>query len=250
MTKALRRQLIALSVSMMTLTGVSQAAEITYPKGVVELFTSQGCSSCPAADKVMGKFAKEDDILGLSWHVDYWDYLGWKDIFASRSNTERQYAYAHALGERQVYTPQAIINGRTHEVGSKEGRVRSLIKSFKDTNDGLTVPVNVRVEAENVKVEVEKGSPSKNVTLWMIFFDEANNVEILRGENTGRTINYHNVVKGIQAVGMVSADGLKIEYPLAEMRKHGFDGCALILQASDGKGNPGPILGATVISDI
>ncbi len=102
------------------------SAEIRHPKAVVEMFTSQGCHSCPPADRIMAKFAREDQILALSWHVDYWDYLGWKDTFASKSNTKRQYAYARSLEEQQVYTPPSRCQwtdpcGRLKRSGNTQG---------------------------------------------------------------------------------------------------------------------------------
>ena len=242
--------LIALGASIGLSAQGTAAVEISTPKGVVELFTSQGCYSCPPADKIIGKFSKSNEILGLGWHVDYWDYLGWKDIFASKSNTERQYRYARALRERQVYTPQAIINGRIHAVGSQEGKIRSAVSSFENTDEGLTVPLNVVMKGDNLAIDVGHSSLSKKSTLWLVYFNKAQKVNIERGENRGKVLTYHNVVHDIQMLGMVKAAGLSIELPVAEMKRQGFDSCALILQTNDKEGNPGPIVGASVITDL
>ena len=100
------------------------APALATTKAVIELFTSQGCSSCPPADALLGEYAKRDDVLALSFPVDYWDYLGWKDTLASHENTERQRAYAAARGDRQVYTPQVVVNGVEHMVGSTRAQDR------------------------------------------------------------------------------------------------------------------------------
>ena len=228
----------------------SNAAKITKPTGVVELFTSQGCYSCPPADKLVGEFAKGTDVLALSWHVDYWDYLGWKDIFASPENTQRQYSYAKALRERQVYTPQAVINGRSHAVGSDKGQIVKALKGFAASNRGMNVPIDAVMTGDDLKISVANSTVANDATLYMVFFNKEHEVKIKRGENGGKTLSYHNVVHDSQALGMVKASGLEMVFPLAEMKRRGFDGCALILQKNDAAGNPSAIIGATVISDF
>lgn len=229
---------------------VAHAVTIEKPKGVVELFTSQGCYSCPPADKLIGKFAKSNEILGLSLHVDYWDYLGWKDTFASADNTQRQYSYARALRERQVYTPQAVINGRVHAVGSHEGKIVTHVDAFNTAKQGLTVPIDVSMTDESLNIKVEKNALVENATLYMVFFNKVETVKIDRGENGGKTLNYHNVVHRMQPMGLVKKTGFDMDYPVVELVNSGFDGCALILQKHDASGNPGAILGAVVLSDL
>lgn len=227
-----------------------QAVEIKHPKAVVELFTSQGCSSCPPADKIMGKFTKDDDILGLSWHVDYWDYLGWKDSFASAANTERQYRYGQALKQRSVYTPQAIINGRAHVVGAYEGKIRDKIAFFEQDGRGMTIPINTVFSDDRLKISVPDTDVSRKATLWLVYFNKQETVSIEEGENAGKEIVYHNVVHDTQAIGMVQTGGLKIEFPVSEMERHDYESCVFILQIVDAAGNPGPIIGATVLSGL
>ncbi len=226
------------------------AAEITYPKAVVELFTSQGCYSCPPADKIIGEYSKGSEVLGLSWHVDYWDYLGWKDVFGSKSNTQRQYGYARALKERQVYTPQAVINGRTHTVGSNKGKIKTAMGILNSSKRGMIVPIKATMTDTSIKINIENSLDAADATLYMVFFNKEHKVKIKRGENGGKTLSYHNVVHASQALGMVKANGLEMEFPIAEMKRHGYDGCALILQKSDSAGNPAAIVGATVITDL
>lgn len=231
---------------------LSQAAaiEIKQPKGVVELFTSQGCSSCPAADRALSELNAEGQILGLSLHVDYWDRLGWKDTFASPAFTKRQWAYARALGERQVYTPQAIINGKTHLVGSRKEQIKAMIAEYHDTSQGLTVPVNVTRRNGALEISVSPGDNAKNATLYVYYFTPGKSVDIKRGENTGKTIEYSNVVGKVDMIGMIGDSELATTFSINELKRKGYPGCALILQAATPEGDPGRILGATVITDL
>ena len=178
------------------------------------------------------------------------DYLGWKDTFASRENTERQYSYARALRERQVYTPQAVINGLVHAVGSNERQIRSYMGQLTSTGNGLHVPIHVKMQQDGLNISIKKGSVSGNATLHMLFFKRSNRVKIDRGENGGKTLNYHNVVHRSQPLGLVKGDGFDMNYPVVEMAKSGFDSCAFILQRYDANGNPGAIIGAVSISDF
>ncbi len=198
----------------------------------------------------MGEFAKGAELLALSWHVDYWDYLGWKDIFASQANTKRQYDYARALKERQVYTPQAVINGRVHAVGSNKDDIEGNLLKFATSNRGMIVPIDAKTTSESIKINIANSLEAADATLYMVFFNKEQRVEIIRGEDGGKTLSYHNVVHDIQALGMVKANGLEMEFPVAEMKRQGFDGCALILQKTDTAGNPSAIIGATIITDL
>ena len=227
-----------------------RAAEIFQPSGVVELFTSQGCSSCPPADKLLGQLAKENDTLALAWHVDYWDYLGWKDSFGSKSNTQRQRRYATTLGETQIYTPQAIINGRTHVVGSREHQVRAALKRFKGTKQGLTVPISATFSDDIMTVSVANTPEAADATLWIIYFDNQRVVEIKRGENHGKKLTYSNIVKDVQMVGMIKGSAINTTLPLSEIKRKGTDSCALVLQKNTKYGTPGPIIGAAIIRDL
>ena len=243
------RSILAGAVILLQVPAVN-AIEVKQPMAVVELFTSQGCHSCPVADALIGEFAKDNDILGLSWHVDYWDYLGWKDTFGSKENTQRQHRYARSLQERQVYTPQVIINGRTHTSGARRTEIHNIIKYFDQDDKGMLVPVNVDLSGESLKISVDMNASAKDATLYMVFFSNKEQVKIERGENGGKTIDYHHVVREIQPLGMVKTDGLQMDYPLVEMKRSGADSCALILQKTNRAGDPAEIIGATLISDL
>ena len=228
----------------------ANAIEITQPKAVVELFTSQGCHSCPPADKVIGEFADTNEILGIGIHVDYWDYLGWKDQFASKGNTQRQYAYAKTLMERQVYTPQAIVNGQAHEVGSRKSRIKNLISDHQQNGKGLTVPIDVSANGDTIAISIGDDARAGDATLYLFSMKRSETVEIANGENGGKTLKYHHILRNIQPLGMVKANGLSLNFPLSELKKDDNDCYALILQKNDKDGNPSLIVGATYLSDI
>ena len=121
---------------------------------VVELFTSQGCSSCPPADRILGELAEDDNVIALAFHVDYWDYLGWKDEFASAAHTKRQRAYAHAKGERTIYTPQIVVGGIDHAVGSRGMKVAKLVQKHSEQR----LPENVELQRNGGTVSVRATS--------------------------------------------------------------------------------------------
>lgn len=226
------------------------AIEFTAPKAVVELFTSQGCSSCPPADAALREFNQGKEILGLAMHVDYWDRLGWKDTFASPDNTERQWRYARALGERQVYTPQAVVNGRAHFVGSRKGRIADAAEQLALAGEGLTVPIKLTADGNVISISVEGVPAAKDATLYAVYYNAEGKVDIKRGENAGRTITYSNIVGKMEMLGMAGAQGIAMHFSVDDIRQKGFTDCALILQTKTADGMPGPIIGASVISDI
>ncbi|RWP76782.1 MAG: DUF1223 domain-containing protein, partial [Mesorhizobium sp.] len=124
--------------------------QIDRPLGVVELFTSQGCSSCPPADTLFSELAAKEDIVALAYHVDYWDYLGWQDTLGRKENTERQYDYMRAFGSRSVYTPQAVINGRVHVNGASRGEVDGALARMAKSGEGMRVAVKVSRTSDRV----------------------------------------------------------------------------------------------------
>ncbi len=248
-TTFISKMLAAASLVMMT-AATASAVTIKKPTAVVELFTSQGCYSCPPADKIVGEFAQKNEVLAISRHVDYWDYLGWKDSFGMKANTERQYAYARALKERQVYTPQAVINGRSHAVGSKKDKILAQISAFENTPQGLTVPVEVAVSNDRVSINVAAHQDAKNATVYIFSMRRKEDVKIPRGENGGKTLTYHNVLQNVQTLGMVKPEGLSAEFPLSELKRNDSDCHAIILQSNDAQGNPGAIVGAIYLTDL
>lgn len=175
------------------------AEEPASPKVLVELYTSQGCSSCPAADSLLGDLAKREDVVALSLHVDYWDYLGWRDTFAQSKHTQRQYDYRESFGARVVYTPQMIIQGTDDVVGSREGDVNSLI----DAALGDVQPASIEVSETGgtVSATLTPGAVAAPSVIWVARYTRAERVAIGRGENRGREITYHNVVRSLERIG-------------------------------------------------
>ncbi|WP_108483257.1 DUF1223 domain-containing protein [Oceaniglobus ichthyenteri] len=191
------RNLIA--AAMMILGGGGFAHAEDQPV-VVELFTSQGCSSCPPADKLLGELAGRDDVIALALHVDYWDYIGWKDKFAKPAFTKRQKFYAKAAGARTIYTPQLIVGGKDHVVGYRPMEVAELIQAHRAAPD----PVMISASREGGTVRVEArvvGTIAGKMVVQLARFSPNETVEIQRGENEGNTYTYHNIVRDWAILG-------------------------------------------------
>lgn len=219
---------------------VSAAAD--RPRAVIELFTSQGCPSCPPADALFGEMAERDDVVALAYHIDYWDYLGWKDGLASPENTSRQQAYAEVFGG-SVYTPQLVIDGSRHVVGSERDKVKAAV-SRAARQGGLSVGVDISSTDSSVLISIDRSEVvTGDANVVLVYFHPVKEVEIERGQNAGRRMNYRNIVTSLQTVGMWHGDAMQIEIPKNEMHKKGGR-CAVLLQRVDERGRPGEILGA------
>lgn len=178
----------------------SLAAADTKPV-VVELFTSQGCSSCPPADAFMQELSQRDDVIALALHVDYWDYIGWKDIFAQPAFTARQKAYAESGGRRSVYTPQMIVGGLDHVIGTHKQDVSALIQQHAAADTGVDMSA-VRDAAGQVIIRAEADAGITGpLVIYLVRYDPHRRVDITRGENQGRTVDYANVVTDWTAMG-------------------------------------------------
>ena len=223
------------------------ASALAGPRAVMELFTSQGCSSCPPADKLLGELAKRDDVLALSLPIDYWDYLGWKDTLASHDFSERQREYAQSRGDGAVYTPQAVINGTEDLVGSDRGKIESALKQATDKGFAVPIALSSSADAVTVKIGAADGSTPNRGTIWLVMYDPSITVPIGRGENSGRTVTYSNVVRKLRPIAMWKGEPMSIDLPRSEMAQAKVDRCAVLLQAEKTGGLPGPILGAASI---
>lgn len=223
-------------------------AESNNPLGVVELFTSQGCNSCPPADALLAELVDAGGYVALAYHVDYWDYLGWKDTLGSARYTKRQYDYAKSLGNRMVYTPQAILNGRSHVNGSSRELVVGGLAQMSSEGKGLDVDIKVSRSDGSIIIETGEGADDRmDAHLVLVYFQRDRSVKIERGENRGKVIRYVNSVTGVQTAGMWHGEKTRFELPESEIAKQG-DGCAVLLQAVGKDGSPGPIIGATLIA--
>lgn len=234
------------AMALAVLIGGGVAAEAGETRAVMELFTSQGCSSCPPADALLAEYAEQSDILALSFNVDYWDMLGWPDTLADHAFTERQRNYAQARGDGQVYTPQVVIDGRTHVVGSNRGAIDAALAT---NADGLPVPVTLSLDGDSLSVDIGTGrSPDlPHATLFLVMYDPTVSVPIERGENSGRTITYTNVVRKFRPVAMWKGAPMSVDLPRSEIAHAKVGNCAVLLQAETETGLPGPILGAATI---
>jgi hypothetical protein len=194
------------------------------PPIVVELFTSQGCSSCPPADVVLGELKSRQDILPLSFHVTYWDRLGWPDTFGLEASTERQRDYADLLAKSGLYTPQMVIGGRIDVVGSQRARVREAIDLLATHREpGLPIAIEESILRLG-------GGPADDATIWLFGVDREHDVWIHRGENRGRVIRYHNVVREVTSLGRWSGDAVELALPLKRLAADGRDGAAVVVQ--------------------
>lgn len=166
---------------------------------LVELFTSQGCSSCPPADENLAGLTGMAGVLPLSLHVDYWDYLGWRDTFAQRKHSERQFAYRDLMGARVVYTPQMIVHGTRDIPGYRPKEVRAAIAAVTDGARGASI--RITDQDGMLKARLAGSNDQNKATIYMATYTGEATVAIARGENAGRNITYHNVVKELMSVG-------------------------------------------------
>jgi hypothetical protein len=220
------------------------------PRAVVELFTSQGCSSCPPADKIIGELAKDPSIIALSMPIDYWDYLGWKDTLADARFSARQKAYSRARGDREVYTPQAVVNGEVHVIGSDRSSIESAIGATRKTEGVMSVPVTMTQAGKELNVSIApgaKGSFGMHGEVWICSISKSVPISISRGENSGRELTYYNVVRNLLKVGDWNGSPGSWTVPLESITRDGVDGAVVYVQ--DGtRDKPGPMLGAAYTS--
>jgi hypothetical protein len=220
------------------------------PRAVVELFTSQGCSSCPPADKIIGELAKDPSIIALSMQIDYWDYLGWKDTLADARFSARQKAYSQMRGDRDVYTPQVVVNGSLHMIGSDRAGIESAISNTKRADGVMSVPVTMTQSGKQITVSVaasNKGTAAAHGEVWIGAVSRAIPISIGRGENRGREITYHNVVRNLLKVGDWNGNADSWTVPLENISREGVD--AAVVYVQDGsRDRPGPMLGAAYTS--
>jgi hypothetical protein len=166
---------------------------------LVELFTSQGCSNCPPADKTLAELAERNDVLALSLHVDYWDYLGWQDTFAQAEHTARQADYRDKLGGRVLFTPQVVVDGFVSVPGYKRAAIESAIE--RAGKAGHLASIAIGRDDGMLHANILGQPDAGQGTIWVASYDCAATVDIERGENAGRTVTYHNVVEKLMMVG-------------------------------------------------
>ncbi|MFC4626354.1 DUF1223 domain-containing protein [Daeguia caeni] len=219
------------------------AQDMPQKKAVIELYTSMGCKSCLAADAILAGLADQPDVLALSFHVSYWDYLGWRDTLAIPDSTDRQNDYKKAFATGAIYTPQAIVNGTEQFNGSDQKKYDAAM-----TAATLRVPVTVReTEKGRLTVDIGAGSkPSSPTFIKLFYFSKEAPVTIASGDNAGQKITYRNVVHDIVTVGMWDGKPITFDMPASEATRKNASGFAVLLQQVRDDRALGPILGANL----
>jgi hypothetical protein len=203
---------------------------------LVELFTSQGCSSCPPADKLAGVLAAENQHV-VSFNVDYWDYLGWRDTLAKPEYSQRQYDYARARGDGRVYTPQMVINGQAHVVGSHASSVHAAIDEAAKA--APVVKVDLSLSKKEIAVSLSPAAVEGDATLWLMAVEREVKQSIAKGENAGEAITYHNVVRNLVPATMWKGEAYSASWMRDAVMLPGCTACLAVVQS----GKAGPVLG-------
>ena len=240
----LRRRLASAPLIAGLLIATLAVARAAEPRALLELFTSQGCSSCPAADKLLGEMTADPSLIALSVPIDYWDYLGWKDTLASPADSARQRDYARVRGDRQVYTPQIVVNGAMHALGSDRAAIDRTIAQTDQRPGVMSVPVLMTLNGASLNVSLRSADSDRHAgEIWLCPLAKAVPVAIGRGENRGRTITYHNVVRGWLKLGDWTGSESTWNVPMSQIKTDGIDAAAVMLQEGT-RDKPGIILGA------
>jgi hypothetical protein len=229
---------------------VCSAAPLSFvqaePRAVVELFTSQGCSSCPPADKLLGELANDPSLVAISVPIDIWDYLGWKDTLADPRNTARQKAYAHVRGDGQIYTPQVVVNGSLHVLGSDKTAIERAIEKSRKNGAMNSPPVSMAMADGHINVSIADAADAHPAAeVWLCGLVKAVTIAIGRGENKGRTITYHNVVRRWVKLGDWAGKTHSWSMPSQALKGDGIDEAAILIQSGSVE-KPKAILGATL----
>lgn len=223
-----------------------QASQAIQLRAVIELFTSQGCASCPPADNLIRRYARDNSIIVLTLPVTCWDYLGWRDTLAKDHFTIRQRIYAKIRGSRSIYTPQAVINGTAHMVGSDETAIGGALETT--TTSALPVKVDITSTGETFRIAVAASNTRERATILLAPFYRERSVSVDDGENAGKRLTYTNVVSGLLPIGQLpssspSAEAFVINLPRASALPDNTDGFAILVQSGN-PDRPGQVIGA------
>ena len=239
-----RRRCLAYAAVVICSSVPLQAAR-AEPRAVIELFTSQGCSSCPPADQLLGELTSDASLIAVSVPVDYWDYLGWKDTLADPHNTARQKAYAHARGDGQVYTPQVVVNGTLHALGSDKAAIELAIAASRK-NGAMSLLPTLTVGEGRLNVTVPDLVDARaGGEVWLVGVVKTATIAIARGENKGRTITYHNVARRWIKLGDWTGKANSWSIPVQTFKAANVDEAAVLVQGGTAE-KPKAILGGTL----
>jgi hypothetical protein len=234
----------AAALALTALAGSGMAEPMSpVPAAVLELFTSQGCSSCPPADALLAQLGKKPGYVTLSYSVDYWNYLGWRDTLSSAANSNRQREYARIRGDGSVYTPQVVVDGMFHANGSNEAAIEMAMRNAAKQLQDVSVPVKMHAEGDTLVIGIgaaPDNSDKRSATIWLAIAKAEATVSITRGENSGKTLSYFHPVKELTPIGMWQGDAMTLRLPLKDLKTMGGDCLVALLQVE----NAGPILGA------
>jgi hypothetical protein len=236
-----------LALAIIAVCSTSSASVLAGPRAIVELFTSQGCSSCPAADKLLGEMANDPSLITISLPMDIWDYLGWKDTLANPRNTARWQAYAKVRGDRERYTPQAVVNGAGQALGSDRAAIEKAIEKSRQNELVMSVPVTATRAGDRLTIALPDGTPAEGATVSVLGLAKAIAVSITRGENKGRTITYHNVVRRTVDLGAWNASTHRWNVPLRDVAGEGVDTAVVLVQTGTSE-KPSTMLGGAMAS--
>jgi len=239
-----RRQMLAFGAGFTVRDLILPAhAQAATPSVVIELFTSQGCSACPPADAFMQELKSMAGVIAISFHVEYWDYLGWRDTLGDKVYSRRQYDYARWRDDGNVFTPQMIIDGRNYFVGSDKPAVKAAIKRAETEPSSMWVPMTLSEKDHELIVTVDAHRKALKATLWLLAILPSITIKIGRGENAGRDIVYSNVVRNLIPAGMWNGAALNIAFPMENLLTDDGKACVALLQA----GAVGPVIGAATL---
>ncbi|HEU4476321.1 MAG TPA: DUF1223 domain-containing protein [Methyloceanibacter sp.] len=233
----------ALAVFALVAQGAAEPPTPAASPAVLELFTSQGCSSCPPADALLAELGKRPGLVTLSYSVDYWNYLGWHDTLSSPANSERQRDYARMRGDGAVYTPQVVVDGLMHVNGSNEAAIEMAVRNAAKQLQPVKVAVSMHAEGDTLVIGVGAApgaSDQRDATVWLGVAKDKETVAITRGENRGKTLSYYHPVRELSPVGMWKGEATTWRLPLKDLRIKGGDHLVALVQVENG----GPILGA------
>ncbi|MEL6598888.1 MAG: DUF1223 domain-containing protein [Pseudomonadota bacterium] len=230
----MRAAIRILTATLVLLTSVN-GAQAQSNAVLLELFTSQGCSSCPPADAYLNELAEDPDIVALSLHVDYWDYLGWRDAFASPTMTARQKGYAYARGSRSIFTPQMIVQGQFQAVGHNRSAIATAIEEFKSAPRVATITLTTKDGMLAITLAAQKPEAAKG-KVHLVTYAHPQTLQVFGGENRGRSITYANVAKSWMTLGTWDGEPVTMTAPLPSMMR----GVAVFVQ----NGDHGPIIAA------
>lgn len=241
------RHLLSILAVVAGSTTAGAAGEPEPPHAFLELFTSQGCSSCPAADAFVEELAARGDVVAVTMPVKLWDFLGWADTLATDDLTKRQITYSVARGDRDVFTPQMMANGEVSLLGSDRDGV---LEWIRQQHEPFAVEIGLATSGGVLTITMPKASIAEHkATLWLLVVEQQVHVPVAEGENRGRRLTYFNVVREMRPIGVWKGEAMAFDLPLADIEKVEGTKSIVIAQIETFKG-PGRIIGASQLTDV